>query len=649
MDSTGSAASSTTTGHPTRCSVVVVGAPGSGKTALIAAMARATGALPQPDSATTGISITRLTHSGIGLDVIDTPGERELVGGVRAGLRAGDGVVFVVSAVDGLDDATAVLWRECAADGRERVLAITDVDDDRADFDQTLAVCQRVLGEAGEESTEAPILAALVPLAGDDDEVAGLLDVVTLRVIDLSGAEAVERPADPEHVAAVANAREDLVHALVAVTDDEVLLDQVLGGSVADPDRLVDALHVAVALDAVNLAFPLASTSGTGVRQLLDLLTASLPLAPHRDSPVAQTLGGEPLGPWHGGPDDPLVAEVVSSRVMSGDAWGEHVVRVWAGSLSRVGTVQVVRPDDSRISTVLTPLADGEGLATVRLSPPASTGATISDGVFLRLAPWGLPEADVAVTVTGPAHLAEQLRAVVADDPVARLADARAEPAETADGVVLRCAGPVHADALLAVLAGRGVAAEWHPAPTSLRRTVRADASVSDATGVVLTVTPLPRGSGLEVDSPGLRAAVAGLTHPLIDARLELTGELASEAAGQLVERLLDAGGLVLLEPVDRVEVVVGDEYAAAVTEDIKRRRGRIVGTVPAGGARTRVAAVLPRDSLARYGLELRGVGHGTATWSREAAGHEPMPSYLAARLVSPIRPDASRTQLPMA
>ena len=78
-------------------------------------------------------------HDGIKVNLLDTPGYADFVGELRAGLRAADAALFVVSAVDGIDGATRMLWEECAAVGMPRAVVITRLDHQRADFDETLA------------------------------------------------------------------------------------------------------------------------------------------------------------------------------------------------------------------------------------------------------------------------------------------------------------------------------------------------------------------------------------------------------------------------------------------------------------------------------------------------------------------------------
>ena len=140
--------------------VALVGPQSVGKTMLIEAMLHAAGASHRLGTVQDGTTISdhtdaekRLGHSvhltvasfdlkdaeltkgeAIAINLIDTPGHPDFVGELRAGLRGADAALFVVSGVDGVDPATARLWRECALADMPRVVVITHLDADRADY-----------------------------------------------------------------------------------------------------------------------------------------------------------------------------------------------------------------------------------------------------------------------------------------------------------------------------------------------------------------------------------------------------------------------------------------------------------------------------------------------------------------------------------
>src|SRR5258707_11400562 len=132
--------------------VVLVGHSGSGKTTLVEALLAATGTISRAGSVVDGTTVsdhdpaavrqqrsvslacTPFLHNGVKVNLLDSPGYADFVGELRAGLRAADAALFVVSAVDGMDAATAALWEECAAVGVPRAVAISRLDHPRADF-----------------------------------------------------------------------------------------------------------------------------------------------------------------------------------------------------------------------------------------------------------------------------------------------------------------------------------------------------------------------------------------------------------------------------------------------------------------------------------------------------------------------------------
>jgi elongation factor G len=212
------------------------------------------------------LSVAQLEHDGVKLTLLDTPGAPDFVGELRAGLRAADAVLFVVSAAAGPDAATAQLWAECARAGLPRAVAVTQLDKPRADVDQVLAACRELLDEA--------VVPLHLPLRDDAGAVTGLVDLLHEQVVPPG---ATGEDADDEVRRAVAASRAELVEAVIAESEDETLLDRYLGGEPVDPAVLTTDLETAVARGHFHPALLVAPLTGLGLPQLLDLLVAGFP------------------------------------------------------------------------------------------------------------------------------------------------------------------------------------------------------------------------------------------------------------------------------------------------------------------------------------------------------------------------------------
>ena len=146
--------------------VVLVGHSGTGKSSLVEALLAATGTIQRPGSIEEGTTVSDfdevevrqqrsvnltlepLLHNGIKVNLLDTPGYADFTGDLRAGLRAADSALFAVSATDGIDGVTKMLWEECAAVGMPRAVVITKIDHQRAEFQDTLDACREAFGDA---------------------------------------------------------------------------------------------------------------------------------------------------------------------------------------------------------------------------------------------------------------------------------------------------------------------------------------------------------------------------------------------------------------------------------------------------------------------------------------------------------------------
>jgi elongation factor G len=689
--------------------VALVGHSAGGKTTLVEALLAATGTIPRAGTIADGttvsdsdpveiaqqrsvaLSVCPLRWDNVTINLLDTPGYPDFTGELRAGLRAADSALFVVSAADEIDPITVSLWEECAAVGTPRAVVITKLDAPRADYPGTVAACQRVFGGADGQ--------AVLPLYVRDGETA-LIGLLTRTRYDYgNGFPATESPA-PE--ADIDDPRAQLIEAIINNSEDETLLDRYLSGEDIGIEVLVDDLETAVARATFYPVLPVCAETGLGLGEVLEVLSGAFPSPNELDMPEVQPLYGTDTKVVECSPDGPLLAEVVRTTV---DPYLGRlsILRLFSGTLTPETVIHISghggesrgHPDhdtDERVTQIFSPLGStlrpieraiaGDICAVGRLGA-AETGDTISaKSAPLLMAPWEMPEPLLPIAVQAATRadedaLAKALGRLTAGDPTVRI-----ERHQDTGQLVLWCLGEAHADVVLERLRATGAHVDTVPLRIALRETFTAEARghgrlVKQSGGhgqyavCDVVVTPLPRGSGVEFTEQvvggavpsqfigsvekGVRNQLAqGLDNdhiPVVDVKVTLvdgkahsvdSSDAAFQTAGSLAVK--DAAGQIettLLEPIAKVDITVPDTHVGSVLSDLSGRRGRVTGTEPdptalLGMERTVVHAEIPEAELVRYATSLRSITAGTGRFTREFARHELVPAHVAASLRKP-------------
>jgi elongation factor G len=634
------------------------------------------------------LTLAPLTYAGVKVNLLDTPGYADFTGDLRAGLRAADAALFAVPATDGVDGLTRMLWEECAAVGMPRAVVITKMDHQRADFEAALTACQDAFGDS-----VAPLY---FPVKAGNGEVSGLIGLLSGKLFDYSGGSRTERDPDPADADRTGELRGSLIEGIIQESEDESLMDRYLSGDDIDPKVLIEDLEKAVARGSFFPVLATAGHHGLGLTELLEVMTQAFPCPQEHPLPAVTTLDGKPVTGLSSDPDGPLLAEVIKTtsdpyvgrvslvRVFSGTLRPDMAVHVSGHGLAERGHAD--HDTDERVGALTSPLGKqqrpvpqataGDICAVAKLAS-AETGDTLSSKEQpLLMESWSMPEPLLPVAITAKSKadedkMSQALSRLVAEDPTLRLEN----NAETRQ-LVLWCMGEAHADLLLDRLSSRyGVAVETVALRVPLRETLAAKAqgmgrNVKQTGGhgeygvCHVEAEPLPSGAGFEfVDKivggvvprqfipsveKGVRAqleqgVLAG--YPMVDVRVTLydgkahsvdSSDMAFQKAGKLALRdAADKAGVSLLEPVDELSVLVGDDYVGAVMSDLSSRRGRVLGTEPVGSGRTLVKAEVPQLEITRYAIDLRSMSHGTGSFTRSYLRYEPLPSHLADKLVS--------------
>lgn len=533
--------------------VVLVGSSGSGKTTLVEALALAAGTVNRAGRVEDGTSLSdydeieQRKHRSVQLSVVpiqwndvkvnllDTPGYADFVGELRAGLRAADAALFVVSAADGVEGvagATRALWEECASVGMPRAIVLTHLDTARADFEELRRTCQALLGGGSTENVLALHLPVYGPAGPDGHRPAtGLMELLEQREADYSGGERAWTDPAPGDRAVAEQARERLIEGIIAESEDETLMDRYLGGEPIELATLVTDLERAVARGSfhpVLFAAPAAAEGrqGLGTIELLDLITTGFPGPAEHTVPARRLADGSTPITLRCDPAADLAAEVVRT---SSDPYVGRVslVRVFSGTLHADDTVHICghgsgaeHDDDERIGGITAPFgreqrpmseAVAGDIAYVTKLGHARTGDTLSDTAApLLIDPWPMPEPLLPTAIrahgkTDEDKLPQGLTRLVAEDPTLRV-----ENNDRTHQLVLWSLGEAQRDVALERLRTRfGVEVDVEETRVPLRETFAEKAGgrgrhVKQSGGhgqyavCEIQVEPLTEGSGIE-------------------------------------------------------------------------------------------------------------------------------------------------------
>ncbi|AJC59719.1 MULTISPECIES: elongation factor G-like protein EF-G2 [Streptomyces] len=572
--------------------VVLVGHSGSGKTTLVEALAQASGAVNRAGRVEDGgtlsdydeiehrqqrsvqLSLVPVDWGGIKINLLDTPGYADFVGELRAGLRAADAALFVVSAADGVAGATRMVWDECAAVGMPRALVVTHLEAARADFDEMTRRCALTFG-GDDLDAVLPLYLPLYGTPGSDGHapVDGLIGLLSQRVFDYSSGTRTERAPTDDELPLIEAARNRLIEGIIAESEDETLMDRYLAGEDIDLKTLVGDLETAVARGSFHPVLAAApavdgAKQGLGTVELLELITGGFPTPAEREAPAVTGPDGSPRPSLGCDPEGPLAAEVVKT---SSDPYVGRLslVRVFSGTLRPDDTVHVSghgltdrghedHDVDERVGALSAPfgkqqrplpLAVAGDLACVAKLTRAETGDTLSakDDPLL-MEPWAMPDPLLPIAIRAHSKadedkLSQGLARLVAEDPTMRL-----EHNQDTRQVVLWCMGEAHTDVALERLRSRyGVQVDAVEHKVALRETFSGSAAgrgrhVKQSGGhgqfaiCEIQVEPLPGGSGIEFVDKVVGGAVPRQFIPSVEKGVRAQAARGIAAGNPLVD-----------------------------------------------------------------------------------------------------------------
>ncbi len=648
----------------------VVAHGGAGKTSLTEAMLFNTGAINRlgrvEDGTTTSdyhpeeVSRQGTVHATVvpcewkncKLNIVDTPGYSDFISEVKGALRVVDGALFVVSAVDGVEVQTEVIWDYAEEGNLPRVIFMNKMERENANFSKTLDELTESFGDR--------IVPIQLPI-GQALDFKGIVDVLSGKAYSFEGGKVQEIPVPADLEDDVATYKDKLLE--TAVEADDELMMKYLDGEELTPDEIVKALSEGIASGTIYPVLCGSATKNLAVTNLMDFLADYFP-APQVEEGALSALVWKTLA-------DPYVGKMTFIRVYTGTFKADSVVLNFnKDKTEKVGQILYVRGKNSEPATEV-PAGDLAVLVKLQDTTTSDTLCDKDHPVELDGIHFPVPTYSIAIfpkTKGDEDKLGGAITKILEEDPAVRL-EKSVETKET----LLTGMGETHLDAILDRLKRRyGVEVTVDTPRVPYRETIRGSVEVegkhkkqSGGHGqyghVKIRFSPLPDGDfefGEEVFGgavpknyfpaveKGLRESmtegvlagypVSGIKAILFDGSYHPvdSSEMAFKIAASLAFKkgIVDAKP-VLLEPIMNVEVVVPESFMGDIISDFNTKRGRVLGMEPAG-KNTTVKAMVPLAEMYRYSIDLKSITQGRGHFSMEFSGYEEVPAKLAEDII---------------
>ena len=671
--------------------VAIVGHGGTGKTTLVETLLHQAGIttrLGKVDDGTSvldtdpeehkrritiNLGLASFTDEGPKINLLDTPGFADFAGDQRAALRVVDAAIVVVDASAGVQVGTQSVWAELDRTTMPRIVVVSRLDRENADFDA-------VLGQL-RESYGIRVVPLHVPVGAHQD-LDATIDLLQ-GTVRKGPKDAVGPDIPDDDRERVGEYRRLLVEAIVETKED--LLGRYLENAELTYEELRDALHAAVREGAVLPVVAVSSSKKVGFGALLSTIVEMLP-APAESGAV---IGLDPAGQEvvrRPEPDDKLAAFVF--KTIADPFVGKlSYVRVYSGTLHHNSQVyDATKKETERVGQLLVlcgkeqeivdAVVAGDICAIPKLAA-SNTNSTLCDkDAPVVLPPIGFPPPSFSVAIEPSSKadldkLGTALHKLIDEDPTlhVRRDDATHE-------TILSAIGESAVEVAVHHLRDKfGVQVDIHtprvPYRESIRGKAQAQGRYKRQTGghgqfgdVWLEIEPLEPGKGVVfatrvvggsvpknffpavekgVREQAEKGVIAG--YPLSDFKATLydgsfhavdSSEMAFKIAGSLaLQSCVREAQPYLQEPVTLLEILVPEDQMGDVLSDLNSRRGRVLGVEAADAGHQRIRAHVPLGETARYATELRSMTGGRGVFTSSLLGYEECPSHVADKVVA--------------
>ena len=610
------------------------------------------------------------------INIIDTPGHVDFTVEVQRSLRVLDGAVTVLAAKGGVQPQTETVWRQADKYQVPRMVYVNKMDIVGANF----MLCVDQL----KNRLKANAVPIQLPI-GAEDGFKGIVDLIKMRAFihkDDLGKE-IEETDIPEDMKDLAQEYHDKMIEAVAEQDEELMMKYLEGETLTD-EEIKKGLRAGTIANTIVPVTCGSSYKNKGVQELLNAIVDYMPSPldiPHikgvdedGNEVERKTSDSEPFAALAFKiATDPFVGKLCFFRVYSGTLEsGSTVLNSNKDKKERIGRILQMhsnhREDIDKVYA-------GDIAAAVGLKE-VTTGDTLCDidhPVILESMEFPEPVIDIAIEPkdkVAQEKMGIALAKLAEEDPTFKTYTNQ----ETGQTIIAGM-GELHLDIIVDRLkrefkvecnVGKPQVAYKETIKNKVRvqgKFIRQSGGKGQYGDVWFEMEPLEPGKGIEFESKivggavpkeyikpieqGLREAAEGgylAGYPVIDFKATLvdgsyhevdSSEMAFKiAASMAFKEGCKQAGVVILEPIMKVEITVPEEYMGDVIGDVNSRRGRMEGMEGNDGMQE-IHSFIPLSEMFGYATDLRSKTQGRGTYSMEPSHYEEVPKSVLEQIVA--------------
>ena len=580
------------------------------------------------------------------INIIDTPGHVDFTVEVNRSLRVLDGLVFLFSAVDGVEPQSETNWRLANEYGVSRVAFVNKMDRVGSDF---LSVCNQI-----RERLNANPIAIQLPI-GSENDFDGVVDLINMIAIKQSGimGEDITTESIPENMIGICNEYRAIM--LEQIAEINVMFMEKYFDDNFTTEDIIESLRQ-ICLD--NLAIPVLCGSAfknKGVQPLLDMVTQILPSPTDKGNDVKY-------------PFSALVFKIVS------DTHGKLTfIRIYSGKLKIGDTVlNPTTGENERISRIFQmnsqsklalDTAQAGDIVTVVGLKNTKTGHTICDVNHpVELMSMNFPDPVISIAIEPKTQvdynkISSALSKLMEEDPTLIM------NGNEAGQTIISGMGELHLDVIVSRLqtefgvdVSKGIPKVAHK--EKLQKTVLHKEVLSKQTGgkgkfadISIEIGPASddveglefinevRGGNIPKDfipsiEKGFKNCLknGAFGYPIQNLRVRLIDgsfhSVDSDAhAFEMVANLAFKSALVkcescLLEPVMEANIITPEDYVGGVVSDFSKRKG-IISEMDNKGNLKYISGKVPISEMFGYMTNLRTITQGRGDYNMVFSHYE--------------------------